>query len=1191
MKAGSTIKHFHHQLAACLAASLLSLPLAGLSATTDLANSPMVTSSSADVRPNIMFILDDSGSMQWSFMPDSVKDNGYVNKIGYRSYLCNKAYYNPNITYTPPVDSTGAAYPAASFTAAPFDGFSGSVTVNLSTSFMAWRSTSSSPATPSGYDSDCWDTSGQCSDTSSSSAIHNVQEPAYYFMYKGNKAANLGDNSANDQCKDYQYDTSATSGNKNWYKVVVSSTSSPSGTDERQNFANWYSYYRTRILAMKTAAGQAFAPIGARYRVGFMTINTSSSSTGTKFLDIGTFDASQKASWYSTFYGVSPSGGTPLRAALSKAGRIYAGKVGTDPVQYSCQQNFSILSTDGYWTESNSSYVGYRLDGTTAIGNQDNDITTAPRTPIPFFDGGTATNASNTLADVAFYYYMTDLRNTTLGNCTGALGGDVCEDNVPPSGDDGAVHQHMTTFTLGLGAQGKMVFSPTYKTDTSGDYRKIKNGDTGCSWLTASATCNWPVPGTTNSGRDGKPENIDDLWHAAVNGRGTYYSATDPTTLATGLSGALAGVNARTGSSAAATTSNPNVTSGDNFVFSSTFTTQDWTGELIRQQMDLQTGAISSTVDWAAQSLLDAKVGATSDTRTIYTYSSSAANKLKSFLWANLSSTEQTYFQTANISSLSQWCTTGTTCLDATQKTNAVGANLVNFIRGQTGYENRTTNTAANRLYRNRAHVLGDIVSAEAVYVKKPLYTYSDAGYASFVTANASRQGMVYVAANDGMMHAFNADTGAESFSYIPTAMLPNLYKLADFNYSAQHRYFVDGTPVVGDAYFGGGWKTILVGGFNGGGRGFYAMDVTNPAAPQALWEFKVRDSSVTPCAATTAAAEGQTDDCDVGYSYGNPIVTKLPDGTWVVLVTSGYNNVNPGDGQGYLYVLNAQTGAIIKKIGTGVGSTTTPSGLSRINAWTDNGMVDNTSLRAYGGDLLGNVWRFDLTAYTAHHLATLRDTGAGVQPITAKPELGLVSNHVVVYVGTGRYLGTTDLADTSQQSFYAIKDPLDSTDYGANFRATANVVQQTLTQTTDVNGAIVRTASSNAVDFSSNDGWYIDLPDSGERDNTDPALALGTLVFTTNVPNANACTIGGYSWIYYLDYRTGSFVSTSSGQVVARRLGNALATRPVLVRLPNNSVVSLTKLSDTTVQVGNVPIGAGGNTVRRVLWRELFNE
>jgi type IV pilus assembly protein PilY1 len=1083
--------------------------------------------------------------MDWTYLPDQASNFAW--KYGYVSSQCNGVYYNPNITYQPPVDSTGASYSNSSFTAAWKDGFKTSDgTLNLSTSFQPGDGT--------------WATA------------------AYYYAYSGSQAVKNYSNTNSTFYKECNSDFGSTPGKNVFTKVTVSATSGPGGTDERQNFANWYSYYRSRMQMMKTAAGRAFASIDNRYRVGFMTINTSRTTTGTEFLDIGTYDATQKASWYSTFYAVQPTGGTPLRAALSKAGRIFAGKTGTDPVQYSCQQNFAILSTDGYWNGA----AGYRLDGSTDIGNVDNDLTTVPR---PFYDGG-GTSASDTLADVAYYYYTTDLRTTALGNCTGALGGsvDVCEDNVPPGGEDTAAKQHMTTFTLGLGNQGKMAYSPTYKTDTSGDYLKVKNGDTGCSWLSGGATCKWPVPGSD------KVENIDDMWHAAVNGRGTYFTATDPTSLASGLKNALAGVNARTGSSAAATTSNPNVTSGDNFVFSSTFTTLDWTGELIRQQMDLNTGAISTAIDWRAQGLLDAKVGAVSDTRTIYTFSSAAANKFKSFLWTNLTTAEQAYFQTANISSLSQWCTTGTDCLDATQKTNAQGANLVNFLRGQTGYENRTTNAAANRLYRSRAHVLGDIVSAEAVYVKKPLYNYSDADYATFVTSNTSRQGMVYVAANDGMLHAFNADTGAESFAYIPTAMLPNLFKLADFNYSAQHRYFVDGTPVVGDAYLSG-WKTILVGGYNGGGRGYYALDVTNPAAPQALWEFKVRNPSVTACAATTTAAEGQMDDCDVGYSYGNPVITKLPNGTWVVLVASGYNNVSPGDGQGYLYVLNAQTGAIIKKIATGVGSTTTPSGLSKINAWVDNAMQDNTALRAYGGDLLGNVWSFDLTTYTSQHLAALKNIGASAQPITAKPELGLVDNHVVVYVGTGRYLGTTDLADASQQSFYAIKDPLNGTDYGANFRATANVVQQTLTTGTDVSGAIIRTASSNGVNFSTNDGWYIDLPDAGERANTDPALALGTLVFTTNVPNANACTVGGYSWIYYLDYRTGSFVSTSAGQVVARRLGNALATRPVLVRLPNNSVVSLTKLSDTKVEVGNVPIGAGGSTVRRVLWRELFNE
>ena len=135
-----------------------------------------------------------------------------------------------------------------------------------------------------------------------------------------------------------------------------------------------------------------------------------------------------------------------------------------------------------------------------------------------------------------------------------------------------------------------------------------------------------------------------------------------------------------------------------------------------------------------------------------------------------------------------------------------------------------------------------------------------------------------------------------------------------------------------------------------------------------------------------------------------------------------------------------------------------------------------------------------------------------------------------------------------------------------------------------------MRTSSSNAVNFASDNGWYIDFPDSGERDNTDPTLALGTLALNTNVPNSSACTVGGYSYRYFLNYCTGAPVSTA-GTVVAVSLGNALATRPVIVGLPNNTIVELTRLSDGTTVTSNVPIGSGAATTRRVSWRELVNE
>ncbi len=991
-------------------------------------------------------------------------------------------------------------------------------------------------------------------------------------------------------------------------------------TEEMTNFANWYAYYHTRMQMMKTAAGLAFSGIDSRYRVGYMSMNN---NTGSDFLNIADFDATQKANWYAKFYAANPGNSTPLRSLLSVAGRIYAkdiasynGQAVADPIQYSCQQNFTILSTDGYWNsgQCNNGSAGCinsgagSIIGGGAVGNYDNNVTATPR---PQFDGGSATNASGTLADVAEYYYMTDLRPA---GSTGALGTDVSQNNVPTNAKDTATHQHMTTFTLGLGAPGDMTYSPSYETDTSGDFYNVKVGTVNdansnpCPWSAANSPCNWPVPSSD------QPSAIDDLWHAAVNGRGSYYSAANPSSLSTGLADALAGVSARVGAAAAATTSNPNVTSGDNFVFSSTFTTVDWTGELVRQQIDLTTGAISPTIDWSAQALLDAKAYTT---RNIYTFDPSAANKRKAFSWSTLTSApsalvavpEQSYFDNTTAAALSQYPT-----LTATQQAALGGANLVDYLDGDRSNE--------GTLYRTRTHVLGDIVSAEAVYVKAPVYNYVDAGYSAFKTANTNREGMVYAAANDGMLHAFDATTGQEQWAYVPSIVMPNMYKLADVDYGTNHRYFVDGTPTSGDAYFNGAWHTILIGGLNAGGRGFYALDITDPANPTVLWEFT----------SNTSAGSGYVSDADLGYSYGNPVIAKKRDGTWVVMVTSGYNNVSPGDGVGYLYVLNAQTGAIISKISTGVGDTNTaapttsasptgcvtaangPSGLARINAWVDNADSDDTATQVYGGDLYGDLWRFDINGpyvdssgvtqdignpgIDAFMLASFRSSsGACVQSVTEKPELGLVGTTDMVYVGTGRYLGASDIGNLTPQSFYAVKDLLGTVGYGTSFKS--NAVQQILTDTTNpVTGARIRTSTSNSVDLTTKNGWYIDFPATGdtpptvEISDTDPALALGTLTFTTNVPNGSACSVGGYSFEYFLDYKTGAPITSSTypANTAGIELGQALATRPVMVRLPNGVVVSLTKLSDTSTAVTNVPTSSSTLGARRVSWHELLD-
>lgn len=1146
---------------AIVSAGVLSIGPAAQAATTDIANTPMASSASSAVKPNIMFILDDSGSMTWSYLGDSVYSNDYINKIGYRSYLCNKIYYNPSITYTLPVNADGSSYPAPPFTAAYYDGYIGSTTVNLSSKFMAWRSNNSSPSTPSGYSQDCWSSSGSCT-PGGSSTIPNSEEPAYYFMYKGNKASNLGDNSSNDHCKNTDYDTSASSGSKNWYKVVVSPTSGPSSTDERQNFANWYSYYRTRMLTMKSAAGRAFNSVGNSYRVGLTTINyTGTSNTDSDFLEITDFDTAQKSSWYQKFYAVVPSGSTPLRAALSKVGRIYAGKAGTDPVQYSCQQNFAILSTDGYWNGS----AGYQVDGSTAVGNQDGGSTAKP-----MYDGLTR---SDTLADVSMYYYKTDLRTSALGNCTGASGSDVCENNVPGAGADINTQQHMTTFTLGLGVNGTLAYAEDYLQGGSADYNAISQG-----------TKNWPAPAADSSTA------VDDLWHAAVNGRGVYFSAQNPDSLVSGISKALTGVTARTGSAAAAATSNLEPVAGDNYVYIALYRTVKWDGDLQAKTIDPDTGVISSTAVWSAQPLLDAKISAATDTRTIYTVNSSTG-ALKPFTWSDLTAAEQAYFTSmcSPTAKLSQ-CST----LTAAQQTAASGQNLVNFIRGQNGYEDEASNT--DRIYRDREHVLGDMISSQPVYVKKPPFAYVDENYDDFRDAEKTRQAMVYVAVNDGMLHAFNGDTGVEMWAYIPPIVMPNLYKLADTSYSSNHQYYVDGSPTVGDicpsapssTCTANQWKTILVGGLNAGGRGYYALDVTSPSSPKALWNFTVAE------------------DADLGYTFGNPIITKRNDGTWVVVFTSGYNNVSPGDGAGYLYVLNANTGAVLEKISTNVGSSGSPSGLAKINAWV-NTVTNNTAERFYGGDLLGNVWRFDVDNVTlpsgkeATLIAELGQVnGAGTQSVTTKPELTEISaggvNHAVVNVATGRYLGTSDLGDTSQQSVYAFKDNLTATGLG-KVRQTGVLVKQTLTTISGSSGEAMRTSSTNSVDWATQSGWYVDLnPNNespGERVNVDMQQQLGLLTVAANVPNTNACNVGGYAWLYSFDYKTGSYVQTASSSMVGRRLGsNALVAGIKTIKLTTGKTVTVITDTGGNISSNDDPTsrpGTGGD-VKRTSWRELVN-
>ena len=1153
MSMPQTLRCRHHLFTALLGVAAAASTQA---AVTDIATAPLITSSPQEVKPNLLFILDDSGSMQWTYMPDQARNfdvqNGTdlaagtgVALYGYRSYQCNGVYYNPSITYSPPVTSTGTSYANSSFTAAWTNGFDQAAgTVNLSNDFRAYTNT------------DNWFSwyPGPSNDTA---------QAAYYFTYSGlqtTDAQRQYNNAASTFYQECASPIGSTPGSGVFTRVNVSATSGPGSTDERTNFANWYSYYRTRILMMKTAVGQTFRTIGPEYRVGYFSINN---AAGDSLLNINTFDAAQKLTWYSKLYGAVPNGGTPLRQSLSNAGRMFAGTLATlygtsvtDPVQYSCQKNFTLLSTDGYWNGN----AGVRTDGTTAIGDTDG---TEAR---PYTGAGT----SDTLADVAMYYYKTDLRP-------------ALEDNVLASNDDAATWQHMTTFTLGLGARGSMIYDSNYPSATDGDYFAVKTGATAsstvCTWQTAGSVCNWPVPAADTQTA------IDDLWHAAVNGRGRYFSARNPATLADGLSGALEAIASLNSASATSATSNPNVTTGDNFRFASTFTSAEWTGQLERYSIDLTTGATTGTAVWQAKQLLNANT-----TRTILTFDAGGGTKVKPFAWTNLTTAERAFFSLPWISStstpvapLTQFCASGLACLSAATQSAAAGEPLVNFLRGVRTFEGTTTDLT--KYFRQRAAVLGDMVNSRATYVKAPNMLYTDTGYSAYKTAQSGRPATVYVGANDGMLHAFNADTGAERWAYVPSLVLPTMFKLADKRYSVNHQYYVDGSPIQADVKFDNAWHTILVGGLNRGGRGYYALDVTDPTNPKALWEF------------TTA---------NMGYTFGRPEITKLKDGTWVVLLTSGYNNVSPGDGQGYLYVLNAATGALLNTIGTGTGTTTTPSGLAQIRAWVDNGAYNNTALRVYGGDLLGNVWRFDINGDVgaagtdAQRLITLAGPAGTAQPVTTKPELGRVGNKPVVFVGTGRSLGVSDIYDTSVQSIYAVKDQLNAASYGSPRGGGSLFVQQTYSnstcnasQTFCTAGEPIRTATSNAVDFNTHNGWYVDLPAARERADTDPQLAFGLLGISTNSLSPTACVVGGSNYVNFIDYKTGGAVISANGMVSLGRENLSTGLSFSIVTSPGgpSKLVGTQSTSKGNDETFVPPSPTGTPVVQRTSWRELPTE
>lgn len=1331
-----TLRRLHHLALAGAATFLLGIGVftarPASADITDIANVPLGTAT-ITAKPNVMFILDDSGSMNWDYMPDDIEtrsDNCSTGIYACQAAQCNGVAFDPTEDYLLPIKADGTFYPNANFNAALSDGYdSGSGTVDLSTRDTYY--------------------------------VYTGNQPPLDWRYQAN-----GNLITSDFTRECFSNIGSTPGS------TVFGARSAATEGLQQKYANWYSYYRKRYLLMRSAAGRSFAKLDQSYRVGFTAISDTSIS-GSKFLDVSDFNATQRTDFFSKLYSVAPGSGTPLRGALSKVGSYYGKAISgqsydpaeydfTNPItqattreKYQCQRNYSILSTDGYWNNFNnnagtlsSAYRnGFKLDGSTRVGQQDGDearpmrdgasttvtttttigtvdrvrtdtnrtsdstitrreylvtalpigscsttnlrynvvinqqrgartstvvtsliedVTTSATTTTVSRDGTTTTSTtpttttrtrvsnnsapavvattwsttstdssntcvagnrldnvsgdiipnpprvapfayyssetrtagptarpavtlpavttsstplsgtpvvtttttpgdSNSLADIAEYYYKTDLRPDVANHVT-------------PAGRDTADWQHMTTYTIGMGVRGSLAYDPKYLDGVpKGDYGELVAG-----------TKTWPVPSGTVTDGAFDATHVDDLWHAAVNGRGQYFSAGNATTLSNALAATLKDVGAARGTAAAAASSTLTPSASDDWLFLTRYVSSPtWngdlkafkfrftnTGDLIQPNTVDRPNAPAEIPEFEVQAKLDDRdLGASP--RTI---KFNSGGTLADFNYTNLSAAQKAHFddRCTRVSDKLTQCAEMTA--DATNGTaqlaKVTGANLVNFINGDNSLL-RNNATATNQIWRARANRLGDIVHSSPVYVAKPGFKYTDAGYAAFVTQKAGRDKVVYVGANDGMLHAFkvasgiDATKGEELWAFVPTAVIPDLWRLADSDYeNNRHRYYVDATANVGDVFDGTNWRTILVSGLGAGGRSYFALDITDPTAPALLWEF--------------------TDD-NLGMTFGNPVITKNKNNTWVVAFSSGYNNVSPGDGIGRLYIRNAITGAEVATLSTGVGGTATPSNLGRINAWVVRD-TDNTTLRFYGGDMLGNMWRFDPddlvppTGVEATLLGRATTASGVVQPITSKPVLSEVTdtsgNRIpLVSFGTGRYLNSDDLTDATRQTIYTVKDALLASGVGDMHLSTARLVQRNL-------DADRKLTSSAPIDWSAQNGWFVDLDSStrSERERVyldGTPLAAGIIGFASTVPNGDPCSAGGESWLYEFNVLAGTITQVTYYGTMIVGLGRV------------DTVSGVQGLVTTTEGLGEPPPknpNPPGNAfvTKRTSWREL---
>ncbi len=1075
--------------------------------------------------PNIMFLLDDSGSTHWELMPDQAIHRGvangdifytfprangiyggsdYANNVATvdavafnaraRSPQQNSIYYNPGTTYEPWIKADGSKYTNANPECALHHperlgvgpGFCRNlVLANTNYNANHWRSCNAS---------------GVCTLDTSTKFFW----PATYFWQNGSDAWNYGSYQKT-EIRPIQL-VYAGQGRQSRTDCADAGNARCTYTEEIKNFANWYSYYRSRALAARGAAGYAFIEQGNGLRVGYGTLNTGSSSvdgvtTNVVSKGVRSFAGSDKNAFYDNLYKAPlDRGSTPLRRALDTAGQYFMRQDNSGPwsakpgsgdatPHLSCRRNYTVLMTDGYWSGGTSHQAG------TAAARANNDGENGPVhldisgngsqyiAQAPFSDAH-----SNTLADAAMYYWKNDLRPDL-------------KNNVPVLSRNPAYWQHMSTFAIGLGVSGGI--------DPAAALAAIRTGSS-VNWLD-------PQAGTGSCSGTLCDARIDDLLHAGINSRGGFFSATDPKEFARNLAAVLDAIAVDAYSSAAAIAANSTKLNTDTVIYQSRFDTRDWSGQLLAYDLNPD-GSLKGTV-WDTDNSGSIPGHAT---RKIFTTvgnpgtTSTLALSFRDTNYLNLSTYQQNALSAGG--------------------TEQQGKDVLNWLRGDQSKEGASG-------FRVRNKLLGDIVNSDPFYVGDTanfgfsvLAGTEGTSYTEFRGANGKlgRREMLYVGANDGMLHGFDAKTGKEIFSFIPLGVYDNLHSLSQSNYT--HHYFVDGSPLVSDAYINGSWKTVLVNATGAGGKSVFALDITNPdnfGTGSLLWEFSTSDTATHK----------------LGTAMSAPTIVRLQD-KWVALFGNGYNS----DDNVKLMIVDLANGNLLGAIDTGV--TGFANGLATVVPVDTD--ADRKTDIVFAGDLKGNLWKFDLTGGATNWKVSYKvgsnpaplfkavDANGNPQPITIRPAVGRHSvSGLMIYFGTGQFFEVGDEqipASPQIQTFYGIRDNgaivsrselLQQTiiyeDFGTIVNDTSTTADDETTQQS------VRAVSNNGVGTSATKGWMIDLlspgatTGNGERVVSTPVIRADRIVFASMIPNPDACGFGGTSWLMELNAQNGGRLDYSA--------------------------------------------------------------